>query len=152
VSGWRWAACGAITLVGGCYRYTPLVEGGSATGVEVRLSLGSNVSPELYRVLGDRTVAVEGRVTNASDSALTVSISGTRKADDVKTVAWTGEPVHIPRAAIAGVQRRTLDKKRTFGIAGLAVLGAAGIKLLVDGFGSKSGGDDNGGGGPPPPP
>jgi hypothetical protein len=139
-------------LVVGCYRYTPLVGGTPPDGSEVRLSLGQNVSPELYRILGDRTVGVDGRITRTSDSAFTVEVSGTRKADDPRTIGWSGEAVTIPRAAIASLQRRTLDKKRTFGIAGLAVLGAAGIKLLVDGIGSKSGGEDNGGGGPPPPP
>jgi hypothetical protein len=138
-------------VVVGCYRYTPLGDGLSSAGSEVRLSLGADVSPELARVLGERTVAVDGRVTSASDSELTMEVSGTRKADDPRTISWTGETVHIPRAAIASVQRRTLDKKKTFGIAGLAVLGAAGIKLIIDGVSSESGGGDNGGGTTTPP-
>jgi hypothetical protein len=142
----RLAACGALTLVVGCYRYAPLVDGGSPDGSEVRLSFGPNVGPELSRILGEQTVGVDGRIASSSDSALTVEVSGTRKADDPRTIAWTGESVLIPRAAIADIQRRTLDKKRTFGIAGLAVLGAAGITLIVDGSGSKSSGDGDGGG------
>ena len=142
-----WAMATAV----GCYRYAPLADGTSADGSEVRLSLGPNVGTDLYRVLGERTVAVEGRVTSASASELTVEVSATRKADDPRTISWTGEAVHIPRAAIAGVQKRTLDKKKTFGIAGIALLGAAGIKLLVDGVSSKSGGEDNGGGTVTPP-
>ena len=103
-------------------------------------------------MLGERTEAVEGRVTSASDAGYTVAVSGTRKTGETSTTAWVGEQVTIPRAAIAGVQRRTLDKKNTFGIARIAILAAAGTKLLIDGFSSKSGGDDNGGVTPPPPP
>ena len=143
-------AC-AMAIMTGCYRYAPLVGGASPDGSEVRLSLGPNVSPELYRVLGEGTVGVDGHVSSSSESELTVEVSGTRKADDPRTISWTGEPVRIPRSAIANMQRRTLDKKKTFGIAGIAALGAAGIALLIDGAGSKSGGDGNGGGVVTPP-
>ena len=139
------------TLTSGCYRYAPIGDATPEAGAEVRLALGSGATPELLRVLGDRTEAVEGRVTGTSESGYTVSVSGTRKQGETATTSWAGEQVLIPRAAVAGVQRRTLDKKRTFGIAGLAILAAVATKLLIDGVGSNSGGN-NGGGEPPPPP
>jgi len=143
---------GAVTvLVSGCYRYAPLAGGPPLPGADVRLALGAGASPELFRVLGDGTEAVEGRITGASDSGYTVAVSGTRKQGQTATTAWVGEHVLIPRGAVARVDRRTLDKKRTFGIAGIAILAAAGTKLLVDGFRSKSGGNDGGGTTPPPP-
>jgi hypothetical protein len=147
------APLSALTvLLAGCYRYAPMTDGTPGPGAEVRLALGPAASPDLFRVLGERTEAVEGRVTSASDAGYTVAVSGTRKTGETSTTAWVGEQVTIPRAAIAGVQRRTLDKKKTFGIAGIAILAAAGTKLLIDGFSSKSGGEDNGGVTPPPPP
>jgi hypothetical protein len=146
------ASFGALTvLLAGCYRYTPVTDGSAAPGAEVRLALGSTASPELFRVLGDGTEAVEGRVTGASDSGYTLAVSGTRKQGQPQTIGWAGEQVLIPRAAVTGVQRRTLDKKKTFGIAGIAILAAAGTALLIDGLGSKSGGSDDGGMPPPPP-
>jgi hypothetical protein len=141
-----------MALTAGCYRYAPMGNGAPAAGAEVRLALGSGATPDLFRVLGEGTTAVDGRIASASDSGYVVSISGTRKAGQTATTAWTGERVLIPRAAVTQVQGRTLDRKRTFGIAGIALLAAAGVKLLVDGQGSSSGGDDNGGGPPPPPP
>jgi len=153
MTGLRIAALGAIAVaMAACYRYAPIGDATPTAGAEVRLALGSGAPPELFRVLGDRTEAVEGRVTSASDTGYTVSVSGTRKQGETATTAWAGEQVLIPRTAVAGVQRRTLDKKRTFGIAGIAFLAAVATKLLVDGLGSNSGGDDNGGGPPPPPP
>ena len=145
------AVFAAPMLLVGCYRYAPVAGGSSPDGSEVRLSLGPNVGPDLYRILGERTVGVDGRIASSSDSAFSVEVSGTRKADDPRTIGWAGEPVTIPRSAIASIQRRTLDKKKTFGIAGIAALGAAGIALIIDGAGSKSGGDDNGGGVVTPP-
>ena len=146
------ASLAALTVVGGCYRYAPMNDGTVAAGADVRLALGPSATPELYRVLGDGTEAVEGRVTSASDAGYTLSVSGTRKMGQTATTAWAGEQITIPRAAVANVQRRTLDKKKTFGIAGIAILAAAGTKLLIDGFSSKSGGSDDGGVTPPPPP
>lgn len=142
--------CALTVVVTGCYRYAPMTEGTPAPGAEVRLALGPSATPELFRVLGDRTEAVEGRVTSASDAGYTLAVSGTRKTGETATTAWAGEQVTIPRGAVTDVQRRTLDRKKTFGIAGIAILAAAGTKLLIDGFSSKSGGTDNGG--PPPPP
>jgi hypothetical protein len=141
-----------MLFVTGCYRYAPMAEGSPTPGAEVRLALGPSAGADLFRVLGERTEAVEGRVTSTANGDYTLAVSGTRKTGEVATTAWAGEQVTIPRAAIAGVQRRTLDKKKTFGIAGIAILAAAGTKLLIDGFSSKSGGDDNGGVTPPPPP
>lgn len=145
------AALGAMMLIAGCYRYAAMGDGAPAAGAEVRLALGSGATPNLFRVLGEGTTAVDGRIATASDTGYVVSVSGTRKAGETATTAWAGEQVLIPRAAVAQVQRRTLDKKRTFGIAGIAILAAAATKLLIDGFSSSSGGDDNGGGPPPPP-
>jgi hypothetical protein len=138
-------------LMAGCYRYAAVRDGSPAAGTDVRLALGSGASAELFRVLGDGTDAVEGRITSASDSGYTVQVRGTRKQGQTVLTAWEGEQVVIPRRAIAGVERRTLDRKRTFGIAGIAILAAAGTKLLIDGFRSKAGGNDGGGTTPPPP-
>ncbi|HUQ81856.1 MAG TPA: hypothetical protein VM076_11980 [Gemmatimonadaceae bacterium] len=141
----------ASILMAGCYRYAAVSDGSPAAGADVRLALGGGAPPELFRVLGEGTRAVEGRITSASDSAYAVRVRGTRKQGQAELTAWDGEQVIIPRRAVAGIERRTLDRKRTFGIAGIAILAAAGTKLLIDGFGTKSGGNDGGGTTPPTP-
>ena len=146
------ASIGALSVfTSGCYRYAPMTNGAPAPGAEVRLALGRGASPDLFRVVGERTETVDGRIESAADSGYVVLVSGTRKQGEASTTSWAGERVLIPRAAVAGVQRRTLDKKRTFGIAGIAFLAAGAIALLVDGAGD-SGGNNDGGGIPPPPP
>jgi hypothetical protein len=115
------------------------------------MALGPGVSPDLFRVVGERTETVDGRIESSADSGYVVAVSGTRKQGEASTTSWAGERVFIPRAAVASVQRRTLDKKRTFGIAGIAFLAAGAIAFLVDGAGD-SGGNNDGGGLPPPPP
>ena len=143
---------GAVSiLMAGCYRFAAAPDGSASAGADVRLALGSGASPELFRVLGEGTTAVEGRITSMSDTAYTVQVRGTRKQGQTALTSWEGEQVTIPRRAIAGIERRSLDRKRTFGIAGIAILAAAGTKLLIDGFSSKSGGNDGGGTTPPPP-
>jgi len=148
------ACIGGIAYLAGCYEYQPVSGALAPTvldpGSEVRLELSSDGAARLEPLLGPRTVAVEGRIDSATDTAVVLAVSGTRKDGATASTLWSGGQVTVPRTAIAGLQRRTLDKKRTFFAAGIAVVGAVLIKVIVSAVGSDSGGDD--GGGTPTPP
>ena len=148
------ACFGTVAYLAGCYEYRPVSGGLARTGLdrgaEVRLELSGDGATRLEPLLGPRTVAVEGRVDSTTDTAVVLAVSGTRKDGATASTLWSGGQVAVPRAAIAGVQRRTLDRKRTFFAAGIAVVAAVLVKVIVSAVGSDSGGDD--GGGTPTPP
>jgi hypothetical protein len=73
-----------------------------------------------------------------------MSVTGTRKASAAEVVSWAGEQVTIPRAAVEHVQLRSLDKRRTTGVAILAILAAVAVKVIVNSASSSAGGDEGG--------
>ena len=100
-------------------------------------------------VLGQNTIAVDGTILAANDTAFIVSMAGTQQRDE-QSLRWAGERVTLPRNAVQSVATRTLDKKKTLLVAGFAILGAVGLKLLLS-LEALAGGDDGGGITPPPP-
>jgi hypothetical protein len=139
-----------------CYRYSPAPAPSVATGEHVRLALHTPTSPELTRVLGADVAAVEGQVVGASATDLTVAVAATLKPGIAnaapRRMVWAGERVVIPVAAVAGTERRALDRTRTTRLAALAaVAGVVAVRLVVSvAGGGSSGGDGDGGGVPPP--
>jgi hypothetical protein len=73
-----------------------------------------------------------------------MSVSGTRQRENQSTSSWAGERVVIPRSAVQSIERRSLDKKKTWLVAGLVVLGAIAAKVIISGFDALAGGDDGG--------
>ncbi len=138
-----------MLVVGGCYRYTP-VHSVPAPGVVVRLVLTPAGALALTPTLGVGTIAVEGMVIGATDTAYVVAMSGTRKGDDAQVVVWAGEHVIIPRTAVDHTEERALDRRRTMTAAGVVLLAAIAVKLIVAGFTALSGGDEVMTGSPPP--
>jgi hypothetical protein len=112
----------------------------------VRFSLSPTGVTRLAPILGAGTNAVEGTVLAATDTGYRMSVTGTRKSTMPGLLAWAGEEVSVPRDAITRVELRTLDRKRTLGIAGLAILAAVAVKVLINAFDGSAGGDDGGGG------
>jgi hypothetical protein len=65
-------------------------------------------------------------------------------------VRWVGERVTLPAAAVAGVERRALDRRRSLVGVGGAVLAIVGSVLALRAVSGKGGGETISGGGPPP--
>lgn len=138
----------ALLAAAACYRYTPIESGAVPVGSEFRASLTEDGTTRLVPTLGAQVAKVEGRVLSNSDTAFVISISATTNRSNVQTF-WTGETITIPRATIQSIEARKLDRKRTWLVTTLGLVGgflAAQIFGLFEG--SASGGD----GGPPPPP
>jgi hypothetical protein len=138
-----------LAVFAGCYRYTPATNPVPVAGSVVRLELSSSGAERLTPVLGQNTTAVDGTILAANDTAFIVSMAGTQKRDE-QSLRWAGERVTIPRNAVQSVATRTLDKKKTLLVAGFAILGAVGLKLMLS-LEALAGGDDGGGITPPPP-
>jgi hypothetical protein len=130
-------------FVVGCYRYATIAPSGIIPASEVRMNLSASGASALAPKLGRSTFAVEGRILALTDSTYVLAVSSTlaRAPDDetsmVRTV-WAGESVAIPKGAVAGVEQRSLDGRRTAVAAGVAtVLGVLAAKILVHAIGSS---------------
>lgn len=150
----RRARLAIVLLLPACYRYT--ADGATASapaGADARLVLTPAGAATLAPILGRETTAVEGRVMSRSDSAYVVSVSATLKRvqgagsdSALSRTAWAGESVTIPRAAVAGTERRSLDSRRTAVAATVfAAVAVAAVRMIVHSVGSSGGGGDTGG-------
>ena len=127
-----------------CYRYVPRANTDLQVGEEVRVRLTSNGSVALQPLVGSDIIAIDGRVTARSDTAYGLSMGGTTKREGDSAV-WSGEAVTVPRDAIAAVEHRVLNKKKTLLMSALGVAGAALIAVIVSAVsGSGSSGSDGG--------
>ena len=142
----------AILMVSACYRYVPNTTAPVTTGSELRLVLTPAGSASLVPILGPDTRAVEGRVSNATDSGFVVAVAGTLKRDQgsggettMTRTTWAGESVRVPRVAIESVELRSLDaRKTTFAAVLGAALTAVTVKLITHAIGSSGGGTEGG--------
>ncbi len=143
--------CFALVLSGACYRYTPTPNAAPVSGDVVRFDLTTAGIGRMSSVLGRDAVAVEGSILAVDDTSYVMSVSGTRQRENQSKLSWAGERVVIPRSAVQSMERRSLDRKKTWLVAGLVVLGAIAAKAVISGFEALAGGDD-GSITPPPPP
>ena len=141
----------ALLLFCACYRYTPQTGAAVPLGKDLRLTLTTSGAATLIPILGRETVAVEGRVMSLSDSGYVVAVSGTLKrglgssGETTSRTPWVGESVTIPRAAVAGVELRSLDAGRTGLTSALIVVAAvATVRIIVHAIGSSGGPADGG--------
>lgn len=129
-------------LAAGCYRYAAVEPTGIAPASDVRLDLTAAGASALVPTLGQSTTAVEGKILRVTDSTYVLGVSSTlKRAEDDETsftrTVWAGESVSIPRSAVAGVELRSLDRRRTIMAASLVtVLGVLAAEVIVHGIGS----------------
>jgi len=142
------AVMAASTIVsGGCYRYTPIDSQSPTLGSEVRVRLTDAGAITLGPLVGNRIELVDGRIASISDTALTLSVAQTTDRLGSE-VTWKGEQVTFPRATLAGLERRSVDKGKSYLVGGLAagLVAAVGIGFSISGNGG--GGRSNGTGSP----
>lgn len=134
---------GTSFALAACYTYTP-IDVAPTLGTEVRVRLTDAGAVTMAPLIGPRIESLDGHIAAVADTALTLSVTGTtdRLGNEV---TWRGEQVVLPRAALAGFQRRTLDRRRSYLFGGLAVgvVAAVGVGFGING----SGGVDRGGSG-----
>jgi hypothetical protein len=130
-------------LFAACYRYTPATSVTPLNGSVVRLQLTETGAQSMSRVLGRNAIAVDGTILSADDTSFAVSVAATRQREE-QPLTWAGERVIVPRSAVQSIEARSLDRKKTFMIVGLGILGAIAIKAIISGLDAMAGGDDGG--------
>jgi hypothetical protein len=144
-----WVVVGVVPAALGCYTYAPLdTSTGVQAGEHVAIEVTDRGRVELGDRLGSGVLRLEGTLTRTDSQELVmnvwrvVSIGG-------ESSRWSGESVRFRREFAATVQTRTLNRSRTYLVAGTAVVGLVLFAKSFDLLGSFVGGSDPA---EPPPP
>ena len=148
----RAARVGAIavysTVSVGCYGYTPIdPQATPSLGTAVRVRLTDAGAVSLAPHIGNRIEMVDGGLVAVADTAVTLSVTQTTDRLGNET-PWRGEQVAIPRAMVSALERRTLDRGKSYLVGGIT---AGVVALAAIGFtvaGNSSGGTTVPGGTP----
>ena len=144
-----WKPVAILPLVlGGCYKYVAAdhAELAPATPVSVELSpLGMiNLAPKI----GPNVAVVEGSITSATGSSLTLALESVRRRGESSMANWNGESVTLASNDIDQIKRRELSRGRT--IAASTALVAASVGIVV-GIAKATGTASGASGGKPSP-
>ena len=134
-------------VASGCYRFTPIEGATPAAGQEVRLSLSDEGSVRLAPLIGPRIVAIDGRAVQTTDTALILAVEAV-VTQAGRGMTWSMEQLTVPRSAVSSIRTRTLDRRKSWIVAGLGVVGAIALGDvfgLGSGFGGFLGVGDGGG-------
>jgi len=111
------------------------------------LSLSDEGSVRLAPMIGPRIEAIDGRIMEASDTALVVGVEAV-VAQGGRSMNWNMERLTVQRAAVSSIRTRTLDRRKSWIVAGLGVVGAIALGEvfgLGNGFGGFLGVGGGGG-------
>jgi hypothetical protein len=130
---------------GACYRYTPIDVPSPALGSEVRVRLTDAGAVALAPLVGNRIEMVDGRVSSVADTAVTLAVTGTTDRLGSE-IPWKGETVMFPRSAVASVERKHLDRGKSYIVGGIAagLVAAIGVGFSVTGGGGGTAGGSTG--------
>jgi hypothetical protein len=125
-----WKPAAALPfLLAGCYRYVPVEDTRLAPATPVSIELSAQGTRSVASRIGSNVVVVEGNVTEASPSSLTLALMSVRRRGENSVSTWSGESLTLAREEIDQVSRKELSPRRT-AVASVA-LGAASVGLVV---------------------
>ena len=141
---------GVVPAALGCYSYTPLdTSAGVQAGEHVAVEITDRGRAELSDRLGQGVLRLEGTLTRTDSVDLVMNVWRVAQLGSPTAARWSGESVKLPRVYASRVAMRTLNRPKTFLVAGAAL---AGLVVFTKSFGlfgfSTDGGEDV----PPPPP
>ena len=141
----RSAGIAALVVLCGCYTYRPLATAQPVAGTRVSAELTVQGSQDLSGEIGPAVEHVEGEVLGADSAGVELSVLQVEGFRGIQS-DWNGEPVVIPRTAVAGWQQRRLSVGGTGFVGGLVVGGLYAMYRLLGGPGIFQGGRGGGGG------
>ncbi len=124
----------------GCYHYTREEMVSFRAGTTIRLHVTDDGSVLVAPLVGPRIELLDGELTGfEGDSAIMLELRETTGRGGAVT-EWAGEPLRVPRRAIASAERKERSPQRSAivaaGVVGAVIAIAAGFNL----FGSLLGG------------
>ena len=132
-----------------CYEYHAITLGNAPVGQPVRLSLTDRGTVELAALIGPQVTALDGVVTAPGDSVVHVRVSSVINRVGY-TTTWNGEEVRVPATYVSSIERRSLNRRKSWIVGGLSVAAVAAVGGAFALIGGRSGGNSSGGtgGGP----
>ena len=115
-------------LLTSCHTYRSAA-GVPPAGAVVRAELTDLGTVELARHVGPGVIVIEGRVVEATDSAMTVGVLAVRNRSGVESY-WKGERVAMPRELVSTLATREFSRSRTTLAAGALVAAAGTVAVL----------------------
>jgi hypothetical protein len=129
----------------GCYTYRPLTSPEPLAGTRVSAELTPDGSRDLSGQIGPAVEHVEGQVLRVDSAGIQLSVLQVEGFRGIQS-DWNGEPVLIPRTAVAGWQQRRLSVGGTGFVGGLVMGGMYAMYRLLGGPQLFEGGRGGGGG------
>jgi hypothetical protein len=135
---------GVLPAAAGCYAYAPLeTSRGVQAGEHVAVEITDRGRAELGERLGSGVLRLEGMLTRADSVDLVMDVWRVAQIGG-STSRWSGESVRLRREFASRVQTRTLNRGRTYLVAGAAVVGLVVFTKSFGLFGFSAGGLDPG--------
>ena len=132
-----------------CYSYVPLdTSSGIQAGEHVAVEITDRGRAELSDRLGSGVLRLEGTLTRTDSVDLVMDVWRVQQIG-TPTAHWNGESVRFRREYASSVQARTLNRGKTYLVAGAAV---AGLVVLSKSFGLFGFSTDGADSSEPPPP
>ena len=147
----RRAAAVAAPLLGiaaaGCYRYVPIRPEAVRPNEDVRVRVTEPAAARLFQDLGAFTTELDGQLASAGSDSVSISVAIGREYRGI-VLDSTSQVVHLSRADLVDVRRRTFSRSRTV----LASAGALVVFGVLVGSVVQWGDPNNSYPDPPPPP
>lgn len=141
---------GVIPAALGCYNYVPLdTSTGVQAGEHIAVEITDRGRAELSDRLGSGVIRLEGTLTQADSVDMVMNVWRVASIGGGPTARWSGETVRFKREYASRVQARTLNRGKTYLVAGAAVAGLVVFTKSFGLFGFSAGGENTV---EPPPP
>ena len=125
---WKYVAVLPLVLTG-CYQYVDADHAGLSPATAVSVELSARGTINVADRIGENVVAVEGSVTQASASSLTLALQAVRRKGENTMSTWNGESITLASDEMSQVKRRELSRSRT--AVASAALAAASVGIVV---------------------
>jgi hypothetical protein len=143
------AVIGVLPAALGCYQYAPLdTSTGVQAGEHVAVEITDRGRTELSDRLGSGVLRLEGTLTRSDSADLVMNVWRVAQISG-PTSRWSGESVRLKREYTSSVQTRTLNRGKTYLLAGAVGVGLVLFTTQFDLLGFSS--EDRDGEEPPPP-
>ena len=140
---------GVMPAALGCYQYSPLdTSSGVQAGEHVAVDITDRGRAELSERLGSGVLRLEGTLSRSDSADFVMNVWRVAQIGG-PTSRWSGESIRFKREYASRVQQRTLNRGRTYLLAGAAVAGLVVFTRQFGLFGFSIGGSEDV---EPPPP
>jgi hypothetical protein len=133
-----------VTLAA-CYTYRPLPAPEPSPGDRVSAQLTTEGSRDLAGQIGPDVLHVEGDVLEVDSIGLDLRVREIESYRGIRS-GWSGERLHVPRQAVAGIQQRKLSVGGTGLMGGVLAVGLYAVYRVLGGPGLFEGGSGHSGG------